>query len=296
MRRFLFLLAILISANAWAQFSAPLPRLYWENHYLYNTAATNIENKRNAFAGLSIASADFGGGIMWLGYTHPLKNGKHVLGACLGSFAVGDRINNYFQDYINLSYSYKLHLAEKSDLRFGTDIRFMKTEYWSSWDIYPFDIEPDHIFTRQFALNFSTFYTLNKFYAGVSLNNPLVMTFNNKSKENKQQTLSYLTAGYKFSLEKDKIEMSPKVMLRSAYASKTYLVDFNNSFIFADIFTFGASYRRTIGDEENKIFGLNTGVKIRKKFTIGLASDITDQGIYDNTFFGGGEFILNYAF
>jgi type IX secretion system PorP/SprF family membrane protein len=291
MRRFLFLLAILISAKAMAQITAPLPRLYWESNLLYNTAASNTENKRNAFLGLSLNPARFGSGIMWLGYTHPLKNGKHILGAGLGSFFMSDGLYNYTQDWFNLSYTYNLKLAEKSDLRFGTDVKYMINEFSSMWDI-------GHIIrnSNQIALNFSTFYTLNNFYAGVSLNNPFVKTFNKKFDENKMQALSYFTAGYKFSLEKHKIEMAPRIMLRTAYGYKNFLVDINNSLIFADILTLGASYREFMERDEERDFSLNIGVKIKKKFTASLAADITQQAMYNNSLFGGGECILNYAF
>ncbi len=210
-----------------------------------------------------------------------------------------DEIGSYKNDHIYGAYAYKIHL-KNATLAMGLQagVNILRADY-SELVLRNNPNNPNMIddsflnIINKVKPNFGAglFYTQKNFFIGFSvpfiLNNKVANSVEGLLGELKEARYYFLRGGTVFSITQSKnVKMNPSFLVR-AQERQPLSFDINNSFIFYDLFSIGASYR--LGDSFIGFIDL----KLSENFHFGYAYDATTSNL--NKFSNGThEFMLNY--
>lgn len=200
----------------------------------------------------------------------PLKNEHIGLGLNVYSDAIGPTIN---QGAL-ATFAYRI-LFPDARLSFGLQagVKYMDI-FWTK--LNPYDVE-DPLFRTQLKnkavpdANFGIYYYSKKYYVGLSskqlLQNQMsVVKVNGKDEFTKLLRHFYGMAGAAFSLS-DQVVFRPSILVKFVQNSPPQM-DLNASFMFAQTFWIGASYRT------EKALSLMTEFNLTEKLRLGYSYDL----------------------
>lgn len=224
-------------------------------------------------------------------YTHaPFADGRS--GAALS--VTSDRIGIVNNSYIDLAYSYRIPVGERSKLSIGVQPRFeySQVEWEKTVLVTTDDDRIDNAQDARTGINFGTgiYFSNPDFYVGLSapqlLRNNLYLDDSNMMSASVLQAY-YLMAGVITDVSEN-VKFKPAVMF-SYSPNAPFEMDLNASFLFMDAFWLGATYR--LGDSMDAVmqFYLSPQVKL------GIATDFTLSELKDYTD-GSFEVSLEYVF
>jgi len=193
---------------------------------------------------------------------------------------------------INLSYNYRLPVAENSTLAMGLMGR-LETGRINWQAVQAIDLSDQMIGMDEESYrlkpNFGAglYLSSSKYYIGISapqlLKNSLYSDLNDNVGDVRTY---YLTGGLVTNLSEN-VKFKPAVLL-SYNQNAPFEIDLNANFIFMDAFWVGASYR--LGDSVDALFGYQFNPQLRA----GVAVDFTLSELNDYTA-GGFEIMLQYS-
>ncbi len=206
-----------------------------------------------------------------------------------------DQIGSYKNDHIYVNYAYMLRFS-KSTLSMGLQggINILRADY-SDLDLTDPDDAAFANIINKIKPNFGAglYYSRKNFFLGFSvpfiLNNKVANSVEGLLGELKEARYYFLRGGTVFPINRSKnVKMNPSFLVR-AQEGQPLSLDINNSFIFYDLFSIGASYR--LGDAFIGFIDL----KLTDQMHFGYAYDATTSNL--NQFSNGThEFMLNYRF
>lgn len=222
------------------------------------------------------------------GHTSLVKNKVGV-----GLLVNHDEIGSYKNEHIYASYAYKIHFQDATlSMGLQAGINLLGADY-SKLDLQtPGDASFFNIL-NVVKPNFGAglFYSKKNFFVGFSvpfiLNNKIAQNVEGLLGQLKEARYYYLRAGAVLPLDRfEKVKINPSILVRQQ-EGQPLSIDFNNAFIFYDVFSAGVSYRT--GDSFISFIDL----KISEKLHFGYSYDWTQSNL--NKFSNGThEFMLNY--
>lgn len=268
--------------------------------YMYNTLSVNpaYAGSRDVFSFVGLYRSQ------WIGLDGAPKTftasmhtpvGKHV---GLGLNVTNDDIFITSETYIDIDFSYTIHLAEKGKLALGVkggghllDVNFSETTPFNPGDTEA-DQQPniDNKFSPQFGLG--AFYYTDRLYLGLSAPNVLETEHfdessndNNSSATAKERVNYYAMAGYTFDLNSN-VKFKPAVLSKIVDGSPLQ-VDLSANFLIYEKLTLGAAYRWSAA-----VSGM-IGFQLSDQIMLGFAydGDTTELKQYDD---GSYEFFLRF--
>ncbi len=208
-----------------------------------------------------------------------------------GLSIISDRVGMVNTTNINLSYSYRMKVSERSTLGIGLMGRLEQSSIdWTMTDELQqgdqmigtgqsMDIQPN--------FGAGVFLSSDKYYVGLSV--PQLLKNNLYTDMNIAENVQnyYLMGGVVLDLNKD-VKIKPAAMF-TYNPSAPFEADFNLNFIFMDAFWIGGSYR--MGDSFDGIIAY----QFTKQLRGGMAVDFTTSELADYTS-GSFEVMLQYSF
>jgi type IX secretion system PorP/SprF family membrane protein len=206
-----------------------------------------------------------------------------------------DEIGSYKNEHIYANYAYKLHF-EDATLSMGLQagINLLGADF-SKLDLqHPDGQDPSfYNIINEVKPNFGAglYFSKKNFFAGFSvpfiLNNAVAKSVGELVGGIKQSRYYFLRGGMILPLDRQQnVKINPSVLIRTQ-EGQPLSFDLNNSFVFYDVFSVGASYR--LGDS----FITFIDLKLSEKLHFGYSYDWTSSAIrgFSN---GTHEFMLNY--
>lgn len=204
-----------------------------------------------------------------------------------------DQIGSYKNNHIYGYYAYKIHLADATlSMGLQAGVNLIGADF-SALDLQnPGDVS-FYNFVNQFKPNFGAgvYYNKKNYFLGFSvpfiLNNAVINSFEALASEIREARYYFIRGGIILPLDRtDRVKLNPSVLIR-AQEGQPLSFDINNSVIFYDVFSVGASYR--LGDALITFIDL----KISEKIHFGYSYDWTSSDL--NQFSNGThEFMINF--
>ena len=210
------------------------------------------------------------------GHTSLAKNKVGV-----GLLVNHDEIGSYKNEHIYASYAYKIHFQDATlSMGLQAGINLLGADY-SKLDLQTPGDASFYNILNVVKPNFGAglFYSKKNFFIGFSvpfiLNNKIANNVEGIMGQLKEARYYYLRAGAVLPLDRfEKVKVNPSILVRQQ-EGQPLSIDFNNAFIFYDVFSAGVSYRT--GDSFISFIDL----KISEKLHFGYSYDWTNQTSID---------------
>lgn len=287
MRKVLTVIAIALSLSASAQ-QRPVNSLYMFDQLLINPAYAGAQVQLSATGIYRNQWVNFPGAPKTFSATVHSGFLKNKVG--LGLTIINDKIGVHQDQYVYLSYSYKLKLPIGSlSLGLSGGFNYIESDFTLT---NPKNLNDPFFFKAQaFNPNFGAglFYTNRDFYFGLSvpylLNSELLTDFEGTLSEAKRTRNYFITAGNTFDINPE-MKIIPSTLLRFQEGSPLSF-DLSANLILKEAVGLGLTYRLS----EGMIYMFE--LKINENFHVGYAYDMTVSTIsqFSN---GSHEFMLNY--
>lgn len=283
MKKVLILLSLAVGFMASAQ-QNPQYSLFMFNKQVFNPAYAGAKNVLSLNADYRWQWTGFGDGspeTFSFGAHTPIFNGATVSKSSVGIVFMHDAIGFAESNAINLQYSYRVRLFEKSTLSFG----IQASGNFSSYNYNKFDnvsnTSGDAALsdngTSEFSPNFGAglYLSSDEYYVGISSTELLA----NEISPNERNPVRhyYAMAGYVRPIsESFKLRVNGLLKFVEVDAfDSPYSADFNLSGIYMDRFILGASYRT---DETVSVLAQ---IQVTNNLNVGYAFDF-NSGRYGN--------------
>lgn len=221
----------------------------------------------------------------------PLKDNRIGLGLVI----VNDKIGVTKETQIITNYAYRLNVG-KGNLAFGLGAGLISTN--TAWSDLVVQDEGDEYYlidSKPFVvphMSFGTYYTLEKFFAGISV--PKIFSYKYDFDKNRYQLVNDMalfnymfTTGYTFKLSHD-FAVLPSTLL-SYRQSEPLLFDLSVQAIYSDRYWVGLTYRSSKSFTALFQFQLNSQLKIAYSYDY----DTSKLGNYSS---GSHEIMLRFEF
>jgi type IX secretion system PorP/SprF family membrane protein len=233
----------------------------------------------------------------------PLKNERIGLGLSV----INDRLGVTNQNWLMMSFAYRLPFKNDTKLSFGLSGGMYLYNIRVS-DLAATDIG-DPLAASDFKgtsanVGSGIYYYGTKFYVGIASPNLIPYKYRFDEKESndinsKQIPHLFIMGGYTFEMGENKnFWIQPQILLKYIMATNykvPFESDINLTFTFHKMFNFGVTYRSSFGNKftDKESIDLMTMLDTKKGFSIGYSYDITLSKInsYEN---GSHEVMLGY--
>jgi type IX secretion system PorP/SprF family membrane protein len=222
------------------------------------------------------------------GHTALVKNKVGV-----GLMVNHDEIGSYKNEHIYASYAYKIHFQEATlSMGLQAGINLLGADY-SKLDLQTPGDASFYNILNVVKPNFGAglFFSKKNFFVGLSvpfiLNNKIANNVEGLLGQIKEARYYFIRGGMYLPLDRfNKVKINPSILIRQQ-EGQPLSADFNNAFIFYDVFSAGLSYRTSDS------FIAFIDLKISEKFHFGYSYDWTQSDL--NKFSNGThEFMINY--
>ncbi|GHC57091.1 PorP/SprF family type IX secretion system membrane protein [Ulvibacter litoralis] len=272
--------------------------------YMYNTLSVNpaYAGARDVFSFVGLYRNQwFGNNIKGTPKTFTASVHSPIAkNVSLGLNAVRDEIFITQETYLDLDFSYTLHVSDEARLNLGikggAHLLDVDTQRAYEGAYNPGDPDAEVFIDNKFSPQFGVgaYYFTNNFYLGLSAPNILETEHFDESSVDPNSTSSatakekinfYLTSGYVFDLNED-IKFKPAVLTKLVEGAPLQ-VDLSANFLVNEKFTLGAAYRWSAA------LSAMVGFQISEELMLGLAYDreTTELTQYNN---GSFEVFLRY--
>ena len=278
MKRIVFFVLLINAAAAFSQTEMQISQ-YMFQHSMINPATAGESGMVQVSLLHRVQSVGIqnGGNTTLFSINTPLNLSKKSMHGAGVKFKIDEAGLYYFQN-AHLQYAYKKKIL-KGTLSAGIDFGFVNVgfrgdsvnlkntplgDYHTSSDLF---IPSTNVNGMNFDINLGLWYSLPKFYVGVSyMNFTRPKLYWTDSREYQLQSTFYFTGGYNYQLPDAKFSLKPSTLLKTDFTSMQ--IDLSARLDYDDKYWGGLTYRL-----QNAI-ALFVGIRIPMGLDVGYAFDI----------------------
>ncbi|MBI1769518.1 MAG: type IX secretion system membrane protein PorP/SprF [Bacteroidetes bacterium] len=284
-RLFFFLAFALVSFGVQAQLY-PVFTQYYFNELVINPAYAGAHVQTSTTATYRNQWINFPGAPKTFSLTSHSSFIKGKVG--LGLMINVDQIGSYANKDVTLCYSYKIKFPHATlSLGLQAVLYFLNADYSALNLISGQGVDPSFAPFNRFKPNIGAgiYYHKKNFFVGFSAPFLINSKFSADTSLLKQLRNYFLRTGFIYDLSTN-VKINPSILLR-AQEGQPLSADFNNAFIFYDVFSAGVSYRT--GDA----FITFVGLKLMENLYFNYSFDMTGSRLSPYSS-GTHEMMLNY--